>query len=224
MNMGSLPHSKILHLVRHAQGNHNVAGENNHDALLSPEFFDSHLSSLGLHQANDLRNHVQASGLIERIELVITSPLTRAMQTTVGVFTDETKPDVKCPLILAIELCRERFGLHPCDKRRNISETRSLFPQIDFSLIESDEDNLWKDDVRENNEEVAARGLQFMDWVDTRPEKEIAVVTHNRFLEHTLNALTNDCDPLLKTQICKQFGNCELRSMVMVDKRRVQLK
>ncbi|WCJ19683.1 Phosphoglycerate mutase family protein [Euphorbia peplus] len=223
--MGSLPLPKILHLVRHAQGNHNVAGENNHDALLSPEFFDSQLSSLGLQQASDLRNHVQESGLHKGIELVITSPLTRAMQTAVEVFANKTTSnDVKCPPFLAIELCRERFGQHPCDKRRSISETRPLFPQIDFSMIESDDDNLWKDDVRETNEEVAARGLQFMDWLDTRPEKEIAVVTHNRFLENTLNALTNDCDPSLKAQICKQFGNCELRSMVMVDKRKVQLK
>ncbi|XP_037494638.1 phosphoglycerate mutase-like protein 2 [Jatropha curcas] len=28
--------------VRHAQGDHNVAGEKDHDALLSPEFFYSH--------------------------------------------------------------------------------------------------------------------------------------------------------------------------------------
>lgn len=36
--------------VRHAQANHNVAGKKDHDALLSPEFFDASLSSLGLEQ------------------------------------------------------------------------------------------------------------------------------------------------------------------------------
>lgn len=30
--------------------------------------------------------------------------------------------------------------------------------------IESDEDVLWKANVRETNEEVAARGLKFMNW------------------------------------------------------------
>lgn len=30
--------------------------------------------------------------------------------------------------------------------------------------IESDEDVLWKADVRETKEELAARGLQFLNW------------------------------------------------------------
>lgn len=30
--------------------------------------------------------------------------------------------------------------------------------------MESDEDALWKAKVRETNEEVAARGLEFMNW------------------------------------------------------------
>ncbi|XP_025014027.2 phosphoglycerate mutase-like protein 1 isoform X2 [Ricinus communis] len=213
-----LGHSKILHLVRHAQGTHNVAGEKDHDALFSPEFFDAQLSPLGLQQVVNLRNRIQDSGLLKKIDLVITSPLSRAMQTAIEVFGHE-KSGLKCPPITAVELCRERFGAHPCDKRRTIIEAQSLFPQIDFSLIESDEDNLWKADVREPDEEVAARGLKFMSWLKTRQEVEIAIVTHNRFLQHTLNALTIDSHPSVKTEICKEFGNCELRSMVLVDKR-----
>jgi len=30
--------------------------------------------------------------------------------------------------------------------------------------IENDEDILWKPDIREENEEVAARGLKFLEW------------------------------------------------------------
>ncbi|MCI17105.1 hypothetical protein A2U01_0038252, partial [Trifolium medium] len=55
-------------------------------------------------------------------------------------------------------------GVHPCDKRRSITEYQNMFPAIDFSLIEHDEDILWKPDIREENEEVAARGLKFLDW------------------------------------------------------------
>ncbi|KAJ6391382.1 hypothetical protein OIU77_025375, partial [Salix suchowensis] len=207
-----LEHSKILHLVRHAQGTHNVAGEKDHNALLSPEYFDAHLSPLGWQQVGNLRKQVHASGQLRRIDLVITSPLCRAMQTATQVFC------FKCPPIVAAELCRERLGVHPCDKRRTISENRSRFPTIDFSLIESDEDILWKTDARETDEEIAARGLEFMRWLWTRPEKEIAIVTHHRFLQHTLNALSNDCHPSVKNKMCKKFGNCELRSMIIVDK------
>jgi hypothetical protein len=36
--------------VRHAQGIHNVEGEKDHDAYLSSDFFDAHLSPLGWKQ------------------------------------------------------------------------------------------------------------------------------------------------------------------------------
>ncbi|KAJ9175777.1 hypothetical protein P3X46_014294 [Hevea brasiliensis] len=214
-----LGHSKIIHLVRHAQANHNVAGKKDLGALLSPEFFDAQLSPLGLEQVSNLCNYVNTSGLFKKIDLVITSPLLRAMQTAVGVFGGERSSGLKSPPIVAVELCRERTGVHPCDKRRTITEYSSLFPQIDFSLMESDDDNLWKADVRETDEEVAARGLKFMNWLKTRQETEIAVVTHHRFLQYTLNALANDFHPSVRSEMCKEFVNCELRSMVMVDKR-----
>lgn len=36
---------------------------------------------------------------------------------------------------------------------------------IQFSLqLETDEDILWKADIRETKEEVASRGLKFMNW------------------------------------------------------------
>ncbi|KAF8404766.1 hypothetical protein HHK36_009655 [Tetracentron sinense] len=98
-----------------------------------------------------------------------------------------------CPPFIAVELCREH-------------------------LIESDEDILWKADTREAIEEVAARGMKFMNWLWTRKEKEIAIVTHSGFLFHTLSAFGNDCHPLVKKEICTHFANCELRSMVIIDR------
>lgn len=41
---------KTIHLVRHAQGIHNVEGEKNHDAYLSEDLFDAHLTPLGWEQ------------------------------------------------------------------------------------------------------------------------------------------------------------------------------
>ncbi|KAK8469060.1 hypothetical protein PHAVU_006G199001 [Phaseolus vulgaris] len=125
---------------------------------------------------------------------------------------------LNCPPIVAVELCRERLGVHPCDKRRSISEYRSLFPAIDFSQIDSNEDTWWKTDVRETEEELAARGLKFMNWLGTRKEKEIAIVTHRSFLFHTLCAFGNYSHHLEKKELSKPFANCELRSMVIVDR------
>ncbi|KAL5855144.1 hypothetical protein ACOSQ4_004946 [Xanthoceras sorbifolium] len=231
---------KTLHLVRHAQGIHNVDGDKNYKAYLSPEYFDAHLTQLGWQQVENLRKHVHGSGLLKRIDLVITSPLLRTMQTAVGVFGGDGYEDrmdvvplmvanagnsdrgaissLNSPPFIAVELCREHLGVHPCDQRRNVSDYQFLFPAIDFSLIENDEDVLWKANVRETKAEVAARGLKFMNWLWTRKEKEIAIVTHSGFLFHTLSAFGNDCHPFVKKEICKHFANCELRSMVIVDK------
>lgn len=231
---------KTLHLVRHAQGFHNVEGDKNPDAYLSYDLFDASLTPLGWKQVDNLRQHVKASGLSKRIELVIVSPLLRTMQTAVGVFGGEAHTDgvdapplmnenvvnssrhaissLNSPPFVAVELCREHLGVHPCDKRRGISEYQNMFPAIDFSLIERDEDILWKPDIREKNEEVAARGLKFLEWLWTRKEKEIAVVSHSGFLFHTLSAFGNDCHANVKSEICTHFANCELRSVVIIDR------
>ncbi|XP_059653152.1 phosphoglycerate mutase-like protein 1 isoform X2 [Cornus florida] len=231
---------KTIHLVRHAQGIHNVEGDKNYKAYMSPEYFDAHLTPLGWQQVDNLRKHVHASGLFNKIELVITSPLLRTMQTAVGVFGGDGYTDridvlplmlanagnsgrsaissLNCPPIVAVELCREHLGVHPCDKRSSISDYQCLFPAVDFSPAKSDEDILWKANIREKKEEVAARGMKFMNWLWTRKEKEIAIVTHSGFLFHTLSAFGNDCHPSVKKEICKHFANCELRSMVIVDR------
>ncbi|MED6146777.1 hypothetical protein PIB30_037845 [Stylosanthes scabra] len=230
---------KIVHLVRHAQGVHNVAEEKNPNACFSNDLFDAQLTPLGWNQVENLRKHVKACGLSRRIELVIVSPLLRTMQTAVGVFGGEAYVDgskepplmmenvgdsnrpaissLNCPPILAVELCREKMGHLPCDKRRTKSEYRSMFPAIDFSLIESDED-IWWTPYREKSEEVAARGLKFLEWLWTRQEKEIAVVSHGGFLYNTLSAFGNDCHPKVKNEICTPFANCELRSVITVDR------
>ncbi|XP_018680031.2 phosphoglycerate mutase-like protein 2 isoform X1 [Musa acuminata AAA Group] len=237
-----LQRCKTIHLVRHAQGIHNKGHEKDHRAYSSPEFFDAHLTPLGWDQVDNLRKHIKSCGLSKRIELVIASPLLRTMQTAVGVFggdgyddgVNNTPPlmventgdsgrpaisSLNCPPFVVVEDCRERLGVNPCDKRRSISEYQKLFPAIDFSLIENDEDILWKADIRETDEEVAARGVKFISWLCTLKEKEIAVVTHSAFLFQTLQTFGGDCHPIIKEEISKQFGNCELRSMLLVDRR-----
>ncbi|XVE95141.1 hypothetical protein REPUB_Repub02eG0070900 [Reevesia pubescens] len=236
---------KTLHLVRHAQGIHNVAGEKDHAAYLSEELFDAHLTPLGWQQVDNLRKHVHETGLSKKIDLVIVSPLLRTMQTTVGVFGGEGYKDgidvpplmaenageshrlaissLNCPPFVAVELCHEHLGVHPCDRRKSISKYLPDFPAIDFSMIESDEDILWEANTREKNEEVAVRGMKFLNWLWTRKEKEIAIVTHSGFLYHTLSAFGNDCHPSVKSEICKHFANCELRSVVIVDRSMIGL-
>ncbi|GKV19937.1 hypothetical protein SLEP1_g30133 [Rubroshorea leprosula] len=102
------------------------------------------------------------------------------------------------------------LGLRPCDMRRRVSEYQSLFPSLDYSMMDGEEDNLWIPDVRESEEELAERGMKLMKWLWTRPEKEIAVVSHGIVLQHMLYVLGNDCE---NTALFKRFDNCELRSV-----------
>ncbi|CAN8253589.1 unnamed protein product [Cochlearia groenlandica] len=228
---------KTIHLVRHAQGIHNVAGDKDHSAYSSEDYFDAQLTPLGWQQVDNLRNHVRSTQLLNKIELVIVSPLLRTIQTAVGAFggdggdvavplmvTNAGKSDrpaissLNSPPFLAVELCRETMGDHPCDRRRSVTEYKSLFPAIDFSAIESDKDVLWKPSPRETLEEVAARGVEFINWLWTRKEKEIAIVSHSGFLHGLLSSFGKDCVAEIKEELSIHFKNCELRSMVIVDK------
>ncbi|KAG2256710.1 hypothetical protein Bca52824_076004 [Brassica carinata] len=220
---------KIIHLLRHGQAMHNVAAEKDRNALLSPHLFDAPLTDHGHQQVENLRERVVSSGLLKRVELVVTSPLLRTMQTAVGVFGNEDKQQniPSSPSIVALEVARDRNGVRPPDMRRNVSEYQTLFPTIDFSqantffhfsFIESEEDNLWRPDVRESEEEIFARGLEFMKWLWKRPEKEVAVVSHGIVLQHMLYVFANDCDKTITHELCKRFANCELRTVVIVDK------
>ncbi|CAN7040044.1 unnamed protein product [Brassica oleracea var. botrytis] len=180
------------------------------------------------------------------------------MQTAVGVFGNEdNQPNmISKPSILALEVARDRNGVHPPDMRRNVSEYQTIFPTIDFSqayiffhfsfiyksyswkailhiklsqYIIYQQDNLWRPDVREFEEEILARGLQFMKWLGKRPEKEVAVVSHGIVLQHMLYVFANDCDVSVRHELCKRsykkyvilcsFANCEIRTVVIVDKR-----
>ncbi|CAN8311868.1 unnamed protein product [Cochlearia groenlandica] len=206
---------KIFHLVRHAQGIHNVELEENGETPLSNKLFDAQLSPKGLQQVSEQRKKITESELLNNIELVITSPLRRTMQTATGIFRGQEAiyNSENSPPILALEICRERMGLYPCDRRESISTQRLCFSEIDFTMIESDEDVLWVAEERENLEEVSTRGLYFLKWLWERPETEIAVVSHGIFLQQTLIASHEKLGIPLQDSLLTRFGNCELRSI-----------
>ncbi|KAI5663300.1 hypothetical protein M9H77_22623 [Catharanthus roseus] len=65
----------LLLKVRHAQGVHNIAGEKDHSAYLSPDLFYDELTPLGWKQVDNLRKHVHSAGIFMRAKLVIASSL-----------------------------------------------------------------------------------------------------------------------------------------------------
>ena len=86
-----LRHTKTLYLIRHGEGYHNLHGEKDHAQYASEKFFDASLTPKGWEQCAALKAHLESAktpdgreSLLDRIECVVVSPLTRALETAVG--------------------------------------------------------------------------------------------------------------------------------------------
>ncbi|GMI30176.1 hypothetical protein TrCOL_g9261 [Triparma columacea] len=201
--------------------------------------YDARLTEKGIDQAVRLRSHLSTRPSQGRsfthFDLVVVSPLTRTLETARHIFKRGRQPgkpdfmDAKChrtdaltgqdydlpaPRVLVREECRERWGEYVCDGRRSITSIYPEFPDFDFSEVANDEDVFYSEE-RESDEHCCKRATGFLEWLNRRPEKCIAVVTHSSFLRHLFQQFGG--------QLCKQdqenlhrvAGNCELRSIVM---------
>merc|ERR1712046_347662 len=93
MGAAALSECKVVHFVRHAQAESNVAahkypsGSPEYNAAYAdPQYFDSVLSENGITQCSELHNELSASTTKLHCELVISSPLRRTLQTASVVF------------------------------------------------------------------------------------------------------------------------------------------
>lgn len=209
---------QTVHFVRHGQGFHNLLADLARAAgtewqqfvrtpanpYVRPELLDAPLTERGRQQALALQAVVRQ---LERPpELIVSSANCRALQTAVLAF--EALVGV-VPLV-AHEMVREETGVHVCDQRRPVSRQRAEFPQVDFALLESEADPLFRDDERESKLQVAQRIYAFLKWLAERPEKHVAVSSHSGWLLTLFNAVVSDeCDPKLK----EWFQTGEMRSV-----------
>ena len=180
--------------------------------FFTTQYHDARLTEYGLAQcaAAQTKYHID-SDLLPDIELVLVSPCTRATQTALecfgGVLTDkkETVP------FIALECLREKAGQHPCDNRRAVSLLRHDFPAIDYSQMEEDADVYGEITLglehRETNDMITQRTHDFFDWLHTRNETNIVVVTHSAFLSCLFNHVVQ-----CTSDVSNWFENCELRT------------
>eukprot|EP00124_Ichthyophonus_hoferi_P001825 Ihof_evm6s107 gene=Ihof_evmTU6s107 len=194
---------KKLHLIRHAQGHHNKAKEEtgSREAYNDWRWVDAQLTNKGHQQTLQTKASYFKSFPVP--DLVVVSPLARTLETATNIFGESEVPFV------ALEAVRERYGVHPCDKRSPLTVLVTRFPKVDFSQITSEEDKLWKEASRETRESIHARALQFLAWVAGRPESTIALVSHQDFLHALLTAV----DAPMELQ--GRFENCEHRLAIL---------
>lgn len=219
---------KTVHFVRHGQGFHNLMADiaskegrkweqyslKPENPYIMPEIYDAPLTEKGRQQALKLQSVVE--GLENQPELVVLSPNCRALQTGVLVFENLLSFDKKVPFI-SHEMAREETGVHICDKRRPKSRQAKEFPQVDFSLLETEEDVIFRPEQRDSKAEVGERIYKFMEWLSQRPEKHVGVASHSGWLLTVFNGVCDSQDEKLK----EWFQTGEMRSVKLefIDKK-----
>jgi broad specificity phosphatase PhoE len=173
--------------IRHGESTSNAAWR---VAAVDPLHFDAPLSSAGIEQVRQARRALENLP----VELVVTSPLTRALQTTVGLFSGHRRS----PRILVQALVRERLE-NTCDVGRPPADLAVEFPAFDLAHL----DDVWwhADGIPDSRgiciepvASVAARAREFKSYLLTRPERCIAIVGHGTFLFHLSGRVLANCE------------------------------
>jgi broad specificity phosphatase PhoE len=175
-----------IRFIRHGQSEFNAAFERIRPK--DPMIFDARLTEKGRGQAIAL----SSQGLWHDVQLVVTSPLTRAIETTLLAFAG-----VKAPIRVEA-LHRERVE-HSGDIGRPRPALETEFGHLEFS----DFPEYWwhhepgkpMDIAIESEDALRERVANFRAFLAARPERHIAVVGHGTFL----NRLTGH-----------SFANCEV--------------
>lgn len=176
--------AKTVHLIRHAQSTFNAAWlESERD----PFHYDARLSSLGLAQVEQARAAARALPC----DTVITTPLTRALQTATGLFAGHRR--------ILVEPLHREWQEHSCDVGRSPKLLAREFPDLAFDHLG---DPWWHHPDADASGAVVIEPLasfhgrvsRFRQWLAERPEEAIVVVGHGAFFHHLLGRTPANCE------------------------------
>lgn len=148
--------------------------------------FDAPLTPIGLQQAQEAKTKVQRLG----IQHVITSPLTRAIQTAKTIFSDTLPIEVRAG--------HHELLLHSCDVGRHPDELSSEFPDLDFSSLdptwwyhkETNIDGI----IQEPQVHFKQRIEKFLVSLDEIPAYPIAIVGHGNAFMEIIGTMLENCE------------------------------
>ena len=171
---------KNILCIRHGRAVHNVlCDEIGEEAYFLKESYDAPLVEEGILQAKELGNN---SKQLKNIDIVFVSPLTRTLQTAENIFGKN-----QIVRIVALDKMKEfPQGIEICNKRRNRIELKEKFKKVDFSLLDSDSDQMWREDRYEKIDELKERIDEFKKFIMNENDNNIAIVSHNNFLKELL--------------------------------------
>lgn len=201
------------------------------------DVIDAQLTDHGRSDAIQVGSDASIRKKLEDVNLVISSPLSRTLQTSELVLPSssqevevdgEKRNPVKVVKRICLETFREINGWLINAKRRDVEELQSLYQHWDFSYMESNQDVQWTEELEEEAScgERGYQGLLFAAL--SRDENVILVVSHGGLLMFSLvhhpcirlecgrmkadNSV--DADTPLRS-VEARFSNCEIREYEM---------
>ncbi|KAI8978794.1 phosphoglycerate mutase-like protein [Trametes punicea] len=215
LNAAAPPHVryKVLFLVRHGQGHHNVAeakyGTEAWDEYWSKLFGDGEiiwgpdpeLTPIGIAQAEAARHlwETERKHGMPLPEKQYASPLHRALRTWHEIFVKGELLSQEERHVTILENLREEYGEHTCDLRspRTIIARNFPPPTYEFEDGFSEEDPVWKPDERESREHVKERAQAVLDRIFSRDGGTyICITAHSGIINGFMAAMGRPRYPL----------------------------
>lgn len=165
---------KLLYFIRHGMAEHNVLFNTiGKSVFYEDKYQDTQLTNKGVEESILLGQKWKD---INKIQLVLCSPLSRSLETAKNIFTGI---NVK---ILALDILKEYpQGLQTCNKRNEKKILIQRYPEIDFSNID-EIDTMWNNTREETIDELNERIHKLNNFLKKREETEIAIVGHSSFI------------------------------------------
>eukprot|EP00927_Polykrikos_kofoidii_P072135 TRINITY_DN68286_c0_g1_i1.p1 TRINITY_DN68286_c0_g1~~TRINITY_DN68286_c0_g1_i1.p1 ORF type:complete len:241 (+),score=32.95 TRINITY_DN68286_c0_g1_i1:62-724(+) len=191
IEVGTFTGTKRIVIVRHGQGFHNRgAGWLRIATMLLKS--DARLTPAGQAQARAVRDAAMKDPAhpINGVEVVLCSPLSRAVETALLVFGDGDSPP-RCLAPLAAERC-----VLMCDVGRAPAELATTFPEVkDWEGFGDLDERWWWDDNKSVRKELwpVERAEEFKRTLMARREQSIAVVGHAGFFKCLCGEHMNNC-------------------------------
>eukprot|EP00933_Yihiella_yeosuensis_P045237 TRINITY_DN40583_c0_g1_i1.p1 TRINITY_DN40583_c0_g1~~TRINITY_DN40583_c0_g1_i1.p1 ORF type:complete len:295 (+),score=61.22 TRINITY_DN40583_c0_g1_i1:43-927(+) len=215
---------KLVILIRHGQSRAQLfTGRQRRatavDKKLADQLRDPYLSDVGEEQAQALGTAWSARGL-KAPDLIVTSPLSRALQTAQLVFSQlegcapsiVIHPDLRevppggpkawgSPTQAecrgrSLEELRKDARLIQSDNKKSSS---GVLCDVDWSLMPEDSERPWWSEVIESHDAVEERLCNFCDWLAERPEASAVVVCHFNIIQRLLRlkgCRVENCEPI----------------------------
>jgi broad specificity phosphatase PhoE len=208
---------KTLILIRHGHSLGQQAKDDRKNRKKDESLTDAGLSNKGINQATNLPKTFD----INPIDLIVVSPLTRALQTALLIFRRRDAATV--PMIVQYNIREMGHGNIPENRPRRIEtvlrdiESQTFIGGVTINWEGLDWVSLkpedWPSDVEEEKQKRGkpARHLEdFKAWVNGRPEQTIACVCHKLVIASLLGGRSSmritNCEPLY----CKLFADGRL--------------